>query len=115
MASGSFRRQIQFQRESTIAESPDYGNVTDGTWTDLFGGPYRGQLIPLTGTERLQADATASSVTHTLKVRSSADTRTLTAADRASIDGVLFQIRWIANRDQKNRYLSMHVEEGVNQ
>lgn len=102
------RESVTFQRQSTTDDG--YGNVA-GAWADLF--TKRGRLISLRGNEKVEAGRLEASYSHVLKVRSDSETQTLTAGDRAVIDGVAYQIRSIDNADRRDRYLTMDVERGV--
>ena len=103
------RDRVQFRRRNDAPDS--YGNVTDGTWVDLF--TVWGGFTPEQSRERLEANRIESAVLGTLTVRSTSQTRTVTAADSVVIDGDAYQIRAIMNPDQRNNYLEMTVERGA--
>lgn len=105
---GALRQRVTFQTET---EMPDGGGGYERGWSDVI--TVWGSLQPERGRERLQADRLQASLGGVLRVRSSTETRAITEAHRVLIDGVPYQIRSIANPDQKNRYLEMTVERGV--
>lgn len=107
MASRNHR--VLFQRETAAADV--YGNETDGTWADLF--TVWGRFKPGRAREQSEAGRPEAQVAGVLTVRSSTDTRTLTAGDRCTIRGETYQIHAITNPDQVDRYLAIEVERGV--
>lgn len=109
MPAGELRDRIAFQRLQ--AEADGGGGTLDPEWVDLIN--CRGAFFPERSRERLEAGRLESAVAGTLKVRSSATTRGVTAADRALINGTVYAIRAITNPDRRNRYLEMTVERGT--
>lgn len=110
MSIGQMNKRITFQRRDTAAD--DYGNVEDGTYTDLFT-VWGGLTFNKNGRERMEAGALEDSHEAKLKVRFSSDIESITQADRAVIGGVNYQIRSGANLDQHRRFITFLVERGV--
>ncbi|EKF39913.1 phage head-tail adaptor [Nitratireductor indicus C115] len=108
---GALRDRVTFYRE---VETPDGGGGTVNGWSVIAGlVKVRGRFKPERGSERIEAGRMHSSVAGTLKVRSFALMRTVTAADVCLIDGETYVIRSITNPDRKNEYIEMTIERGV--
>ena len=107
MAAGALRRRCIFASQG---ETPDgYGGFTLG-WNAL--DPVWGHLRPERGTERLEGGRLEANLGAVLRVRSSATTRAITESYKVTISGVDYQIRSIANPDQRNKYIEMTLERG---
>jgi SPP1 family predicted phage head-tail adaptor len=109
LRAGRLNKRVAFARRDSTADA--YGNVSAGGWTALF--TVAGGLRESTGRERIQAGALQAPMAAMLTVRSSSLTRLLTEADSAVIDGVRWNIRSIANPDQRNQRLELTVEREV--
>lgn len=108
MAAGPLRDRVTFQRAT---RTPDGAGGAALAWTDevtVWGG-----FRPQRGRETLEVGRLESAVAGVLTVRSSPDTREITAADRVQIDGESYQIRTITNPDRRNKMLEFVVERGV--
>ncbi len=108
MAAGRLRRRVTFQQE---VETPDGGGGYELTWADRFS--VWGGFRPERGQERLEAGRLESAVAGVLTVRSSSQTRQVTAEWRVMIRGEPYQIRAVTNPDQRSKYLELTVERGV--
>lgn len=109
MRAARLRYIVSFQRLDTTADV--YGNVSSGGWSEVF--ETRGDLRETRGRERVEAGALQAPMSAILMVRSDTLTRGVTESDSAVIDGVRWNIRSIANPDQRSRWLEMTVERGV--
>lgn len=105
---GRLRSRCTFQRR--VAASDGYGNVTDGTWTDI--ATVWGGLDERSTREAMIGGRLQSEVSSVLSVRSSATTRGITAADRVVIDGAGYIITGITNTDQRNAMMEFYVTRG---
>ena len=104
------RERVAFHRLDAAADG--YGNASSG----FAAAPFlrtRGRLQMERGRERLEAGRTESAVAGVLTIRSSIAARTVTAADKAVIDGDDYQITAITNPDRKNAMLEISVVRGV--
>jgi len=111
-AIGQLRDRVSFHRLDATTDA--YGNVTSGYSGAAFLTVW-GAFRPERGRERIEGGRLEASHAGVLTVRSSSDTRAVTTADQARIDGVEYQIRTIANPDRRGRFLEMTVERGVAQ
>lgn len=106
------------QREKLLFQSPDnvadeYGNEQTG-WADEF--MTAAELIPLKGGEPVLAARLSGVQPFIIRIRSCVAARAVTTAWRA-VDqrnqARTFNIRSIANMDQKNAWLDIMVDQGV--
>lgn len=105
---GLFRKRVTFQKEIRAA---DGGGGFERSWgADLV---VWGQFTPERGQERLDAGRLEASLGGILRVRGSTQTLAITTAHSVLIDGERFQVRSIANPDQRDAVLEMTVEKGV--
>lgn len=102
------RARVVFERSTT---APDGAGGQSLIWSELYA--CRGKFTPERGRERLAAGRLEASLAGVLRVRGSIAARGLTEEDRVLVDEVVYQIRSIANPDQRNRYLEMSVERGT--
>lgn len=110
MSAGQLRDRVSIQRKQEIS---DGAGGTTFDWDNITGlGSIRGAFMPERGRERLENDRLQSSVAGTLKIRSSAASRGITAEDRAVINGVEYRIHAVTNPDRRNRFVEMSVERG---
>lgn len=108
---GALRDRVTFYRET---ELPDGGGGTVHGWAVIAGlVDIRGRFMPERSYERIEAGRMQSAVLGTLKVRSFALMRTVTAADICLINDQTYAIRAITNPDRKNQYIEMTIERGV--
>lgn len=68
------------------------------------------QFSPERGRERVQQGRIASAFAGVLRIRSSVTARAITQAHRVVLDGVTYNIRSIANPDQRGDMLEMVIE-----
>lgn len=108
MAAGALRKRVAFQRESSTADNGGGSATTWQTFLTVWGG-----FTPERSRERIESGRIESAVAGRLTVRSSAQSRTVTTANRVLIDNVAYDIHAIINPDQRNKYLEMTVEMGV--
>lgn len=111
MRAGELRHLLTFQVKST--EEDELGQPLN-VWTDLF--TCKGSVSPTSGRERLAAQAVQSSVTHTVIVRyvpQLANPKEV-AAMRILFGARVFDIHDSINEDERNRIVTLKVEEGLN-
>lgn len=110
MRAGALRDRAEFQRQATGAID-QYGNVA-GAWQELV--TVWADLRETKGKESVEAGRLESTVTATLRVRSSSDTRAITPADRVVVRGGTWAIRsGPIQLDAKNTTLEFVIEKGV--
>jgi len=111
MSAGKLRERVFFEKRAAAA-ADEYGNEED-VWVPQF--LVWAERIPRLGGETFEAARLSGVQPYTLKVRSSSDTRLVTPAWRArdKNTNAIYNIRSIANPDQKNNYLDVLVETGV--
>lgn len=107
-AAGPMDRRCTFTRRDTTADA--YGNVTAGGWVSL--ATVSGRLSERPGRENVAAGRLESSAVATLVIRDSATARTITAADRVTVDGRDYAIRDV-RPPQRMGVIEMVVERGV--
>lgn len=112
---GKLRERVTFQRSTPGDDG--YGNVITG-WANIETAPG----VPLTvwadvretpGKERVDAGRIEASGTATVRVRSSAATRSLTEADRMVARGWNWNIRGVAPVGNDRVMLDLLCERGV--
>jgi SPP1 family predicted phage head-tail adaptor len=107
MRAGHLRSRCAFERRDATADI--YGNTSSG-WVALV--TVSGGLSVERGRERMDAGRLESAVGGVLTVRSSSETRAITAADRVTIVGDVYVIISITDPDQRGATLEMLVERG---
>jgi SPP1 family predicted phage head-tail adaptor len=107
ISAGKLRHNVTFN--SQRADTDEYGNVT-GAFAFLF--TTRGNVRETTGKERVAAGSVENNRTATIRIRGSAQARGLTEADQAVARGEVWNIRGIANADDKGTMLDLLVESG---
>lgn len=108
---GELRQRVRFETQK--ATENELGELTGG-WRPLVSG-VAARLIPTKGGEDVRAARMSGTVTYDLVVRSTASTRSITAADRLVDErtGAIFAIRTPPlNLDGKGRFLTFTVEAG---
>lgn len=105
---GQLNKRITFQSEIRTADG-------GGGFARSWGGDLTvwGQFVPERGSERLEAGRLEASLAGIVRVRHSSETAAIGESHRVLIDGEPFQIRSIANPDQRRRVLEFTVEKGV--
>lgn len=106
---GRLRKRGYFERLKKRVD--DAGGGFAPTWLPVLTAWC--QIIPQNGSERIAAGRLEAAALSTLRIRSSAEARTITEADRVIVDGLTYNIRGIDNPDSKNRFLEMLIEVGV--
>jgi SPP1 family predicted phage head-tail adaptor len=107
MPAGRLRTRVTFQAET---RTPDDGGGHSVTWgNDL---QVWADFRPERGFERLAAGHVSSPLAGTLRVRYSDAVAAVTAAWRVLIAGSLWNIRSVADEDQRRRFLMMTIESG---
>ena len=108
MRAGNLRERVTFQRATTGDDG--YGNVITG-WADLV--TVWADVRETLGRERVEAGRIEAAATATVRVRASAVTRGLTAADRLVARGWTWNIRSVVPIGNKRAALDILVERGV--
>jgi len=106
---GSLSERVAFLEPNEHDDG--YGGVTTG-YVDRFCDAAR--LQPRAGGESVQAARLAGTQPYTMIVRSSSQTRRVTPAWRVRNErsGKTYNIRAVANMDERNAYLEILVVEG---
>jgi SPP1 family predicted phage head-tail adaptor len=109
--SGTLRKRLTFQ---TKAVTQDALGQPQNVWTDLF--TCWGEIVPLSGRELLAAAAVQSAVSHTVTVRYRSELAVpkTVAAMRIRYGSRVFDIHASMNEDERNRLVTLQVEEGLN-
>ncbi len=102
---GALRHRVTIQEEVRVVDAE--GDTTR-TWTDVATTSVK--IEPLKGLERLRAMQIEDSVTHkvTMRYRSG-----VIAAQRLVFGTRTFNIRSVINREERNLWLELMVDEGV--
>lgn len=110
-AAGSKRRLFSFEEKGVQSED-EFGN-TSRDFEEVFQA--HGELIPRFGGETIMAARLSGKQPATIVVDSTVETRTVTTdwRIRDTNTNELFNIRSIANPDQRNRKLEFLCESGV--
>lgn len=103
---GKLRHAVELQSQSGVA---DGGGGTSLVWSAYASG-VRAMLKPANGTERRFADRLEANITHVCWIRYRTD---VLAKHRLLYAGRPMQIRAILNLEERNRWLELHLEEGV--
>jgi len=108
---GALRERLTFQARGSSSDD-GYGNV-EADWADQF--TVWARMQPLKGSEPVIAQRLAGVQPMAIQVRSSADTRQVTAGWRAVHDrtATIYNIRSVANFDERDRYLDLIADAGV--
>lgn len=107
---GSLSERVTFQKREEVDDG--YGNPVSGDWQDVFTEPARMQ--PRLGSEPVIAARLTGIQPFTLTVRSSTRARAVTPAWQVvnARSGTTYNIKAIANPDERNQWLEMLVVEG---
>lgn len=106
---GRMRDRITFQRHEDVADGM---GGRDAGWRDLF--TVWGELRPERGRERVEAGRVSERTAGVLVVRSSVQTRGLTAADRfQDAAGAIYQIRSVTDPARRRRELEITFDDGA--
>ncbi len=112
MSAGKLRERVYFERLNS--SSDEYGNQSDG-WVQFpdEGSKYWADIRERTGKETLEAGSINAPRFATVRIRKCLATSGLTEADRLIARGRTWNIRSIAQPDQKGKMLELLVEAGV--
>jgi len=94
------RHRLTVERATETQDA--VGSVTKG-WGSV-ATPY-GDIKPLRGQERFIAQQTAAEVSHRILMRHDSDTSGITARDRVTLDGRVFELLAVLNVDERDRVL----------
>lgn len=97
MTAGSLDRRVQFHRAALV----DDGFASATNWAD-HGAPVWASRRDVSDRERIESEQIAAVITTRFQVRSSTFTRGITAADRLTCEGALYDIvgvKQIGRRD----------------
>lgn len=99
------REKVHFQTRSGADDG--FGNIVTGPFVTMFTEPAR--LKPGVGSETVIAARLTGVQPYTITVRESSRTRCITPAWRAvdARDGRIFDVKAIANVDERGRYLNI--------
>lgn len=109
MSIGQLRKRCYFERQKKRVD--DGGGGYEPVWLPAM--TVWGAVVPYGGAERLAAGRLEASSLATLRIRSSAEARSIDESYRVTVDDVPYQIRGIANPDSRNRFLEIQIEGGV--
>jgi head-tail adaptor len=111
MGAGKYRETAAFERQQDAGGLDTYGNPAGAAWAALT--KVRGNLRETTGKERIAAGRLEAPATGTLRVRASAATRAITAADRVTIRGNIWKLMGPpVGVDDRGRELEFSLERG---
>jgi SPP1 family predicted phage head-tail adaptor len=106
LSPGKLRHVVQLESQSGTA---DGGGGIAITWPAYATG-VSALLKPANGTERRFADRLEANITHVAWIRYRTDVQ---AKHRLLYAGRTMQIRAVLNLEERNRWLELHLEEGV--
>jgi SPP1 family predicted phage head-tail adaptor len=104
---GMLRRPVEFQR--TGKQSDGAGGFFDA-WGPIDGAPTRAKVVAASGSERFASGRVEAISRHRVTVRYAAD---LTERDAVVFGGKRYNIRFINNVEQRNRWMIIDVDGGV--
>lgn len=105
MRAGDLNKRARFE---ALVRTPDGGGGNDETWQPV--ATVWAQFSPERARERLQAGRLESAFAGVLRIRSSTTTRQITQQHRVVLDGVIYDIKSVANPDQRNDMIEMSIE-----
>lgn len=111
-SAGRQREKLHFQKRAKVDDG--YGNEVAGDFATVFTDV--AELVPLRGSETVQAARLTGVQPYTVRIRSCAASREITPAWRAvdaRNDKRVFNIRTVTNPDQKSAWLELLVDDGV--
>ena len=108
---GDLRERVAFEKRATADDG--YGNPVSGDWVEQFRAAAK--IKPARGGESIQAARLAGKQPVLITVRSSSNTRTVKTEWRVRDvrKDVVYNIRSIANSDERDVFLDMECEAGV--
>jgi len=105
MQAGLLRKRLTIQSRSTTQDS--YGQPAL-TWTDV--DTVWGEIVPVSGSESLTADAVQSSQVHMVTIRYYPG---ITTKMRIKYNERIFDIKSVLNENERNRTLTLSCLEGL--
>ena len=99
------KRRVTFQALQRI---PDGAGGWSEDWTASL--TVWGQYSPERGRERIQHGRLASTLAGVLRIRSSTDARQITTEHRVLVNNIAYNIRSIANPDQRDDMIELTIE-----
>jgi len=105
MLAGGLNKRARFE---ALVRTPDGGGGYDEAWVPLVTA--WAQFSPERARERVQAGRIESAFAGVLRIRSSAAARQITQQHRVVLDGVTYDIKSVANPDQRNDMIEMSIE-----
>lgn len=111
MSAGELRERVAFEQRAVVDDG--YGNDTAGEFAEAFRVAAR--IKPARGGETIQAERLAGRQPVVITVRCSNATRRVTTDWRVRDvrKDVVYNIRSIANPDERGAYFDMECEAGV--
>jgi head-tail adaptor len=113
MPAGELRERVAFEARMTPSRD-DYGNVVTGEWREQFQCAARLQPTKGIGNESVQAARLSGTQPMIIRVRLSSQTKRITGEWRArdTRRGTIFNIRSMANMDERGAYLDLLCMSG---
>jgi SPP1 family predicted phage head-tail adaptor len=108
MAAGPLRDRISFYTKSQAADGRGGFDRTLVLRCTVWGS-----FTPARSRERVEAGRLESAVDGVMRIRSSSDTRSITADWIARLDGVDYNIIAVMNADRRDRFITLEVRRGV--
>lgn len=113
MTAGRMRERVAFERRTDTDDG--YGNKV-GAWAVLTGlASYPARVSPLRGGEDVTASKLEANGLVEIKVRSCIAMRAVKATDRVRDTRTqqIYNIRYIENKDERDKYITLMCEYGV--
>ena len=107
ISAGRLRHEIVIERKASV---PDGVGGVELVWVTLVN--MRAAIEPVSGAERWQAQRIQAQITHSILFRWFDGLR---ASDRINFKGRHFNITYIRNLEERNRYYQLSAVEGVAQ
>lgn len=105
---GGLRHRVTFERQGGTGGRDSLGGVIDD-WSTL--AVRWGDLAPVSGREKFDADQHRGEITHRLWVRYGSDIADLSSADRFTFDSRIFDIEVVKNPRERNRFFEIQAVE----
>ena len=108
MAAGKLRSRIRLEKRTDTVQD-GYGNSVDaGEWETIT--EVAASILPLKGNEKNVADHQESQVRHKIKIRGGKLVEDVTGGWRVvnARTGDIFNIKYTANYDMRNRYIFLY-------
>lgn len=101
------REEVSFER---LARTSDGAGGFTEAWAAVSGAPTRAMVKPMSGRERWASQRIEATATHMIVTRYFSG---LKEADRATIRGRVYNVRFINNVDFADQWLEITAEVGV--